>query len=337
MAEATLDLNTTDPVELAKAFEQLESGTTPEVKTPEPAPDPAPDNVQTKETKQPDQPADTQGQQDQDKDPDGVLTKDGKHVIPYSVLKSERDRASRAEQLAREAAERVAALEAQVKQATEGAKTGESARTEQVQPNVSDLSAEDLEALKEDFPTVYKGVMAAMSHAKALEAKLSTVEQSVRNSEATQARSAQETVQDAIDSVPKMAHIQATNPEAFDLAKQFDASLKVQAKWADKPLTERFAKVAEMVEAALGPIELPGQQTSSQPSAVDLKAAAKAKADAAAKASRTAVPTSLSEFPAGQHAAQDEREAAESMTHLQLAEKFSRMSADEQDAYFRTL
>lgn len=336
MADETLDLNTTDPVELAKAFEQLESGDTPEVKTPEPAPDPAPVDVQTKETKQPDQPAEQKGQQEPDKDPEGVLTKDGKHVIPYSVLKSERDRASRAEQLAREAQERVAALDAQVKQA-QGAKNGESARTEQVQPNASDLSAEDLEALKEDFPTVYKGVMAAMSQAQALENKLSTVEQSVRNSEATQARSAQETVQDAIDLVPKMAHIQATNPEAFDLAKQFDASLKVQAKWADKPLTERFAKVAEMVEAALGPIEVPGQQTSSQPSAVDLKAAAKAKADAAAKASRTAVPTSLSEFPAGQHASQDEREAAESMTHLQLAEKFSRMSADEQDAYFRTL
>ncbi len=40
---------------------------------------------------------------------------------------------------------------------------------------------------------------------------------------------------------------------------------------------------------------------------------------------------------AGNPAAQDEREAAENMTPLQLAEKFSSMSPDQMDAYFRTL
>jgi hypothetical protein len=112
--------------------------------------------------------------------------------------------------------------------------------------------------------------------------------------------------------------------------------LRTQPAWAGKSLSERFAKVTEMVEAALGPIDLPGAKPASQ-SAEDLKAAAKAKADAAAKASRTNVPTSLSEFPVGQHAAQDEREAAESMTALQLAEKFSSMTPDQMDAYFRNL
>lgn len=336
-----LDLNnlSDNPEDLQKVFEQLEAGGEPTAaapKEPEPAPK-EPEKAQSNDDPANKEPQKAeQGLSDNEDDAAGVATKDGKHVIPYSVLKSERDRASRAEQIAREAQERVAALEAQLKAGNQGANNGEGARTDQQQPTASDLSAEDLEALKEDFPTVYKAVMASMAAAKALETKLQPVEESVRSTEAERERSATEAVQDAIDSVPKLAHIQATNKDAFELAKQFDATLRTQSAWASKPLTERFAKVAEMVESAIGPIDLPGSKKAS-PSAEDLAKAAKAKAEQDAKASRTNVPTSLSEFPAGQHAAQDEREAAEQLTHQQLAEKFAGMNADQMDAYFRSL
>ena len=336
-----LDLNnlSDNPEDLQKVFEQLEAGGEPTAaapKEPEPAPK-EPEKAQNNDDPANKEPQKAeQGLSDNEDDAAGVATKDGKHVIPYSVLKSERDRASRAEQIAREAQERVAALEAQLKAGNQGANNGEGARTDPQQPTASDLSAEDLEALKEDFPTVYKAVMASMAAAKALETKLQPVEESVRSTEAERERSATEAVQDAIDSVPKLAHIQATNKDAFELAKQFDATLRTQSAWANKPLTERFAKVAEMVESAIGPIDLPGSKKAS-PSAEDLAKAAKAKAEQDAKASRTNVPTSLSEFPAGQHAAQDEREAAEQLTHQQLAEKFAGMNADQMDAYFRSL
>jgi len=336
-----LDLNnlSDNPEDLQKVFEQLEAGGEPTAaapKEPEPAPK-EPEKAQSNDDPANKEPQKAeQGLSDNEDDAAGVATKDGKHVIPYSVLKSERDRASRAEQIAREAQERVAELEQQLKAGNQGANTGEGARTDPQQPTASDLSAEDLEALKEDFPTVYKAVMASMAAAKALETKLQPVEESVRSAEAERERSATETVQDAIDSVPKLAHIQATNKDAFELAKQFDATLRTQSAWANKPLSERFAKVTEMVESAIGPIDLPGSKKAS-PSAEDLAKAAKAKAEQDAKASRTNVPTSLSEFPAGQHAAQDEREAAEQLTHQQLAEKFAGMNADQMDAYFRSL
>jgi len=331
MAGFDLDNLATDPESLAKAFEALEAGDTPVSSDPKPAdPDPAPAAASKTE------PEGKTQQQDglSDAEPEGVATKDGKRVIPYAVLKSERERASRAEQLAEEMKTRVAELEAMTKAASEGAKTGESARTENPTTPVSDLSPEDLETLKEDFPTVYKAVMASMAAAKALEAKLQPVEATVREAQADQARSAQETVQDAIDSIPKLAHIQSSNPEAFELAKQFDATLRSQSKWANASLSERFEKVTEMVEAALGAIEVPGQAKTTQ---VDLKAAAKAKADAATKANKTAVPTSLSEFPVGEPAAMDERQAAENMTPMQLAEFMSKMTPDQMDAYFQTL
>ena len=329
------DLNATDPEALAEIFAKLENGEDPLSKTNDQGEAKEANQAKTEPEAQGQQQAE-HGQQQEEREPDGVATKDGKHVIPYSVLKSERDRAARAEQIAREAQERLEALQAQLAAGSQGANNGESARTNQQQPTVSDLSTEDLQTLQEDFPTVYKAVMASMAAAKALETKLQPVEESVRSTEAERERSATEAVQDAIDSVPKLAHIQATNKDAFELAKQFDATLRTQSAWASKPLTERFAKVAEMVESAIGPIDLPGSKKAS-PSAEDLAKAAKAKAEQDAKASRTNVPTSLSEFPAGQHAAQDEREAAEQLTHQQLAEKFAGMNADQMDAYFRSL
>lgn len=334
MADFDLDNLATDPESLAKAFEALEAGDTPAASDPKPAdPDPKPDDTSKVEPE-----GKTQQQDGLDNaEPDGVATKDGKRVIPYAVLKSERERASRAEQVAEEMRQRVAELEASVKAASQGAKTGESARTENPAPVANDLSPEDLEALKEDFPTVYKAVMASMAAAKALEAKLQPVEETVREAKADQARSAQETVQDAIDSIPKLAHIQSSNPEAFELAKQFDATLRTQSKWANASLSERFQKVTQMVEAALGDIDIPGQAKTTQISAGDLKAAAKAKADAATRANKSVVPTSLSEFPVGDSAAQDEREAAENMTPMQLAEHLNKMTPDQMDAYFQTL
>ena len=330
------DLNATDPEALAKIFDQIENGEDPLSKTNDQSEAKEASQAKTDPEAQGQQQAE-QGQQQEEREPDGVATKDGKHVIPYSVLKSERDRAARAEQIAREAQERLEALQAQLAAGSQGANNGEGDRTNQQQPAVSDLSTEDLQTLQEDFPTVYKAVMASMAAAKALEAKLAPVEESVRNAEADQARSAQETVQDAIDSVPKLAHIQANNAEAFELAKQFDATLRSQSAWADKPLSERFSKVMEMVESTIGQIEIPGSQKATSQNVGDLKKAAMAKAEQVAKSNRSNVPTSLSEFPAGQHAAQDEQEAAEQMTALQLAEKFSTMTPDQMDAYFRNL
>lgn len=337
MTTIDLDLDTIsdDPEQLAAVFEALEKGEQPKANE---APaentntDPAPNNQAASNTENKDG-----NNPPTDPEPEGVATKDGRNIIPYAVLKSERERAHRAEQMAKEMQDRVAALEAMVgTQVNQGAKQGESART-QLPTDNADLSAEDLEALKEDFPTVYKAVMASMAAAKTLEAKLQPVEDVVRQEQQERAQSATETVQDAIDAIPKLAHIQATNADAFELAKQFDATLRNQAAWHGKSLSERFAKVTEMVESALGEITLPGSPSTSQPNAGDLKAAAKAKADAAAKQSRTNVPTSLSEFPVGQHAAQDEREEAENLTALQLADKFSTMTPDQMDAYFRNL
>ena len=339
MAGNELDMETSNPEELQSIFDQLESGQEPAIKKVEPDPaaspavteppkvEPAPVVVQPKEA-----------QAAPEVEPEGVATKDGKHVIPYSVLRSERERATRAEQVAKDANDRLAALEAQVKAGTPQANNGDNADTKTAIPDVQALSPEDLEALKEDFPTVYRAVMASMAAAKALEARMNPIAESVQNDNAARARTEQEVVQDAIDSVPKMAHLQASNDASFALAKQFDAALRAQSAWIGKPLAERFAKVIEMVESATGAIDVPGsQKPAPQPTAEELKALAQATAAKAAKKTGSDVPLSLSEFPVGTPAASDEAEAAQNMTVQQLADKFTAMSPEQMDAYFQTL
>jgi hypothetical protein len=359
--QASFDVDTSDPMALVAAFEKLEAGSDLTSDTSgdseRAAAEKAAADAAAAEKAAAEKAAADAAAADQDKskqaaaaadanqnaaeqDAAGVATKDGKHVIPYSVLKSERDRAGRAEQLLRETQERNAALEAQLKSGNPGSKDGDNARTTQAQTEASVLSDEDLAALKEDFPSVHKAVMASLNAAKAMEAQLKPVQDSVREVEADRQRSMAEQVQDAIDSTPKLAHIKANDPAAFELAKQFDNTLKGQPAWKDKPMTERFAKVVALVEQANGEISIPGQtKTPPAPakSAEQLKQEAKAAAEAAAKAGKTHVPTSLSDFPAGEPAAKDEREAVENMNNLQLAEKFAGMSPEQMDAYLSNL
>lgn len=317
------DVSTTDPVELAAMFNKLESGQAEPPKEAEPV-EVAPEVPVTPAAE-----ATSEGE----KEPDGVATKDGKHIIPYSVLQADRERARRAEEELAETKRKLAELEASAK-SVQGVKTEEAAAPQQT----DDLSAEDLEALKEDFPTVYKGIMAMRKQAEALEAKIKPVQETVQQQQADAERTTAQLVQDAIDATPKLAHIANADPVAFELAKQFDNTLKASPAWAGKTLEERFAKVIEMVESANGVINVPGQSSApSQKTAEQLKAEAKALAEKQAKSNKTSVPTSLSDFPAGQHAATDEVEALKNMSTLQLAAKFAAMTADQQEAYLNNL
>lgn len=334
-----IDLNNIpdDPAEALKLLEAIERGGEPVSAAPAAAA-PAVEAVQAasepvKETQTPTEPTEAE--------PAGVATKDGKHVIPYSVLQSEREQKVRANAALQEMTQRVATLEQSLQAAANGAKPGAAARAaEAVAADAPAMSDADLEALKEDFPTVYKALKATMAHAAVLEAQVREQASFRQEVEGASQRDVEMTVQEAIDSVPKLAHLQASDPQTFALAQQFDDTLKNAPAWANKPMAERFAKVIEMVESTNGAIDLPGSKSKQEvpaPNAEDLKKQAQAAAAAATKVAKTNVPTSLSEFPVGEPAAQTETEALENMTHAQLAEKLTRMTPTQQEAYFATL
>lgn len=334
-----MDLNQ-DPQELLKEFLAEENGTPSEESATEPGVESeskTEDEIEASgaEPNQDEQQGKSAGQaDDEESKAEGIATADGKHIIPITVLKVTRKELSEEKGLRAAAETRIKELEAIVAAASQGAKQGESARTS-TEGLGQDLSAEELESLKEDFPTVYKAVMTAKAKAEALEAKLKPVEEREKATEAERERMNREAVQDAIDSVPKLAYLQSGNPEAFELAKRFDAQLLSIPAWSDKPMSERFAKVAEMVESAIGAIELPGNPPSKStpsPSAAELAKAAKARAAEVAKKGAS-VPTSLSEFPAGLAPAADEQEMLENISPVELGRKLAGMTPEQLDAY----
>ena len=349
-----IDLNTIpdDPAEALKLLEAIERGELPaaapaqepaQVAAPAAAPAPAAAAVEepAKAASEPVKDPQQQPAVAADEEPAGIATKDGKHVIPYAVLQTERERARAASDALREMTDRVAALEQALKATANGANTGAAARAaDAATAEASTMSDADLEALKEDFPTVYKALMTSQQTVTRLEAALKQQEGFRQEVEAASQRSVEETVQDAIDANPKLAFIQANDPTAFTLAQQFDDTLKTSAAWANKPMSERFAKVIEMVESANGAITLPGSKsTPTEPAAnaVDLKAQAQAAAAAAAKTAKTNVPTSLSEFPVGDPPAQDKTDTLENMSQTDLAAMLLKMSPAQQEAYFASL
>lgn len=275
-------------------------------------------------------------------EPAGIATRDGQHIIPYSVLKADRERASRAEQEARDLRQQLATLQASQFNPTQaasapGVKPGMLAASQQ-----NDVARDEaLAQLKEDFPTVYSELMAMQQQVQAQQAQLQPVAAQVRHAEQVQQQSIDEEIQSAIDATPKLAHIKATDPQAFELAKQFDNTLKDNPQWAGKPFAERFAKVVQLVEQMSGEITIPNYVAGTAHAAAPGKSSEQIKQEAIAIAQAAvraaSVPTSLSEFPAGQSATTDEREAIESMTHAQLAQKFARMTPDALDAYLKQL
>ena len=340
------DLN--DPEQLLKAFNDAESGkdvTLPSgaadtstaeadaAKAAQEAADAAAAAEAAKAKEQQGQGAAVEATQVNDSNAEGVLARDGKNVIPYSVLRGERERAARAEQLAKDAEAQIADLKAQLAAGNQGATPGESARTTGAAPETEALSEEELEAIREDFPTMYKALKAQQSTIAALQTKLQPVEQEREQRVRTEAEEREIAVRDAIDATPKLAHIQANDPKLYAAAQRFDTVLRQDPDWAGKPLAERFAHVVTLLETTHGAIEVPGAKpNATQKTPEELKKEAEA---AAAKAKPT-VPTSLSDFPAGTPPAQSETDALESLTPLQLGDKFARMTPAQLEAYLNS-
>ena len=322
----TLDMNSVaDPADALKLFEELASANE-QSPYDTPAAEPAAQAAPEAKTEAPTEAVEAV-MQESEQEAAGVATKDGKHVIPYSVLKSERERATAAERALTEMQTRLAALEAQAK-AQPTANTGDSAGTMPEPVAEADMSEAELALLEEDFPTVAKAIRSAIAKAAALEAKLAPMENVVRADVQAREQTRAASVQDAIDAVPKLAHIQASDPDAFAAAKQFDAVLQNSPQWADKPLADRFAKVIEMVESMHGAITIPGQ-----PAPAVAKTPAQLREEAArtvAAAAKPPVPTSLSQFPAGEPVSTDEAAAMESMSHADIAGKLARMTPTQQ-------
>jgi hypothetical protein len=210
---------------------------------------------------------------------DGVLAKDGKHVLPYSVLQAERD--------AR------AALTGQVRELTDAVtklQSGKSADTTQASALAASLR-ENLEELKSASPELADTLSKVLTVVDAQDAKLKALEaqgQRFDARERNEQAEAQREVRAAIDGNPKLLYSEQHDTATFNRLAAQDAILRNDPANADLSFSERFDMAIKMVEAAHGEIKVPDEFLSkeaiAQREAQTAEAAAKVKAEADAKA-----------------------------------------------------
>ena len=142
-------------------------------------------------------------------------------------------------------------------------------------------------------------------------------------------RTAQQTVQEAIDSVPALAHLQAADPEGFAIAQQLDVQFSKTPKFATLPLAERFQKVIAAYEAAHGPVPVKQTQAVTKPPA---QAPAAQPAKPASKG-----PQSLSDIHGGYSPGVDSRAELAEGSGADIAAKMMAMSPDAQDKFLASM
>jgi len=194
-----------------------------------------------------------------------VLAKDGIHTLPFSVVEGLRAR--------------VAELSRQV----------EASAKAQSSPAATELPAigeEDLQLLREEFPDAIKRMElleAQLADKQKLEAQVAITEQERQ-------LTAAEVAQAAIDSIPKLAHIQATDANLFAMACDLDAKLGEANPTMGLP--ERFQKAVDAIEVLYGPIAIEGGE-------VAPVVPAQSKPAVNIPAPKSPIPNSLTDLPAG--------------------------------------
>ena len=172
---------------------------------------------------------------------DGVLTRDGKRVIPYDVLAEARKTATTNAQRATELAEANRQLQEQI----EALKTGKPADPA-TQPK-GRYSAERIAQVRDDFPEM----------AEMMESQNALIDQLAEMRTAPAAAVRQEpdeaaAVQAEIDNLPLLTRWQSKGGPVWAAAVELDQALQTDPVWSAKPQGERFAEVQRRVAEDLG-------------------------------------------------------------------------------------
>lgn len=271
-----------------------------------------------------------QGENTQESQEDGqeavIVSKNGKHTIPYNVLKEEREKRARAELMAQELTARLEAMKHQQE-------TGQLSKTN----NISDIvDPELLKDLREESPLVAETIDKLITQNQELSKEISKQAQAHeevgRDAKIDKQVQVIMTLEEAIASVPKLNYIRATDTERYQDMVAIDDALRTQTQWKDKPLEERFAAVVKMYEVANGEIVLPGQEAPKQQPTDE----AKRVEEAVKKAQAQKQAFTLSDIPGGVPAA-NEQDAVGDMSSAALTAKMMDMTPEQIEAMLARL
>lgn len=258
-----------------------------------------------------------------------VSTKDGKGTIPYSVLKGARERAStlHAEnEVLRKQIEEI------TQRATQADTPTEKTQTIDVMDERILAMREQAAAMKSDFPelaSIFETQAELLAESRKEIASLRGVVQAEEDKrKATEARTTEEQVQDAIDGNPDISRWSAEGGPMWQAAVAADTMLRQNPEWAGKTYEERFEKVVAVVkalhpEAQVTPV--PASDPKQQQAATSKPAKAKAPA------------YTLSDIPGGMPTTGGAMEQVETMSPTQISRMFMNMTPEQTAEYLSSL
>lgn len=176
-----------------------------------------------------------------------VLSKDGKHTIPYEVLEHARTKAAALEQENQQL--KVIQAERDKLQAALD-KHGINLDADKAEW----LSDDELAALSEDIPSVGKAFNRLIGEINALKQSQASVQVSDGRSE----------VQIAFDSIPELVSWKAGDQDRLDYAVAKDVELMADPLWQSKPVRERFLEAVRRTASAFGDVVKPEKPETKQ-------------------------------------------------------------------------
>ena len=249
--------------------------------------------------------------------PAPVLSRDGKHSIPYAVLQSEREKRRAAEQVQHELMQRIAEIEERLSSGQQG-----QVESGAVAELLSDASVEELIG---DFPSIKPMI----EYTKQLEGKLkqfehrfAEVEQVEASRQQAQAVKQQSEVRQEIDANPTLSFWESKDPEKWQAALEADNQLRGLPLMDKLSLGERFSKVVSVVEAIYGATELPPEFAPKQEPPKDLSA----KVKKAVESAETFKPKTIGDMPGGTISTSDPFESMLDQSPAKLAAMMGKMT-----------
>lgn len=187
----------------------------------------------------------------------GVATRDGKHVIPFSVLEATRTARQAAEAQAQQLANELQQLREANQRLQEQVSAGAGAKQDQADSQAAALqrvSQEKIESVRIDFPELAEQMEARNALIDSMQAMQQRLEQiaATRPQPAATQQPDTATLQELIDQRPLLAQWQAKGGVAWREAVARDNALQSDPAWATKPMAERFAEVERQLAAEFG-------------------------------------------------------------------------------------
>lgn len=343
----------TDAEAAAKLLKQLDAEDLPVQLSTEPKPkegEKAADDKATQgakpDEKKPDASAATPAKVDQK--PDGVLTKDGQHVIPYAEMErriAEAHSSKEAEAVARRVVEEHAKelekqLTAAQARAAELEKSG--AKPPITTQAVSlELPAELMETLRTEYPTharAIEGLQAAVKTVnESMDAKLAEIDRRIATHDKDRSAAVTDDVQSLIAGVADLADWQANKPVLFGIAQDTDDAILSDKKFLAEHLAKTGVDLSKDDKARYEVVVARVKQEVGLPAASPKKddtKEAQRKADEVVAAAKPEHPRSISDIQGGQPPAGNLEDNLDNVPATELGARLLSMSEEQRARFF---